>query len=144
MPDWLEVARRELPQNCKSSTPPHHFQENEAVQTPPGACDDSHGATNSSKSSTPPHHFQENRGAEKPVAGEGVPGTPEDCRKFVATTVERYSGGNLCVHCGRAGGALLRVAIPDEWAPLEGLPMHSGCVNGFYAAVTKLPFPYAG
>jgi Protein of unknown function (DUF3631) len=37
----------------------------------------------------------------------------------------------VCVHCGRLGGRLVRVAVPD--GPPEGVPLHRGCVDAWYA-----------
>jgi hypothetical protein len=37
----------------------------------------------------------------------------------------------VCVHCGRRGGRLVRVAVPD--GPPEGVPLHRGCVDAWYA-----------
>jgi hypothetical protein len=39
--------------------------------------------------------------------------------------------GEVCVHCGRLGGRLVRVVVPD--GPPEGVPLHRGCVDAWYA-----------
>jgi putative DNA primase/helicase len=45
----------------------------------------------------------------------------------------------VCAHCGRPGGELLQVAVPD--GPLEGVPVHRCCVDAWYASGASLAIP---
>jgi hypothetical protein len=57
--------------------------------------------------------------------------------KYPAAFAPAVDGGptdsenGVCVHCGRPGGKLVLVAVPD--GPPEGVPLHRECVDAWYA-----------